>query len=120
MRPSLLGIAAIVLASGAAVAAAADDTLNDLNLTGEQQRAIWQEVSEQHRDVAAGHSSAEAPPGFSAAVGATLPEAVAMRPLPTKVTNQYAAMRPYEYAMVADAVVIVNPKDRRIITIIRP
>lgn len=127
MKPSLrMGIVAIALLGSVGMAAAASTTgaqgslpkasasqaKDSLTLSSAQKKTIWQDVSKQE-------SSMRSPAGFTAKVGAAVPGAVMLHPLPTSVTNNIAAIRPYEYAMLDNKqLLIVNPTDKKVVDII--
>jgi hypothetical protein len=121
-----MGIAAIALMSSVGVAVAAEPAhsssslpnasmsqANDsLKLTNAQERTIWQDVSQQN-------SQEKAPAGFTAKVGDKIPGTVKITPLPTSVTNNIAAVRPYEYAMLDNKqLLIINPMNKKVVDII--
>ena len=84
---------------------------DDFVLTGAQEQLLWQRIG---RTV----SSTTAPSGLIAAVGATLPASVALHALPATVTRQIPAVRPYKYATLGEALLIINPTDRVIVDVI--
>jgi hypothetical protein len=43
-----------------------------------------------------------------------------LRTLPAAVTGQVPMVRPYKYATLGDALLIINPADRKIVDIIGP
>jgi hypothetical protein len=47
-----------------------------------------------------------------------LPASVALHALPATVTRQVPAVRPYKYAMLGKALLIINPTDRIIVDVI--
>lgn len=65
---------------------------------------------------------AEAKPGEIQGVdglkGAVLPTQVALRPLPAEVEQQDQQLRGYQYALIGDDVLIVDPKSRVIVEVI--
>jgi hypothetical protein len=82
-----------------------------LNLTSAQRQEIWQSVSKQ--------AAKEAPPaGFTAKVGEAVPSAVKLQPLPSSVSSQVPAVKPFEYAMLQNQVLIVDPSSKKIVDII--
>ena len=105
---ALLSSVGVAAAAGMAKSSAAADTLT---LTSAQQKTIWQDVSKLQ-------TNSKAPAGFSAKVGATVPSAVMLHPLPTAVTNSISATRPFEYAMLDQKLLIVNPTDKKVVDII--
>jgi hypothetical protein len=55
----------------------------------------------------------------SLSVGATVPESVHHRPLPPDIVSIAPQYRGYDYVMVRDEVVIIEPRTRKVITVIR-
>jgi hypothetical protein len=86
---------------------------DDFALTGAQESLIWHAVS---RSGGQGTSTS----GFNASLYATLPSSIVLRNLPSKVTGQIPMLRPYKYATWGDALLIINPADRKIVDIITP
>lgn len=56
---------------------------------------------------------------FSVNVGATVPESVHHRPLPEDIITIAPQYRGYDYVMVRDEVVIIEPRTRKVVTVIR-
>jgi hypothetical protein len=105
----------LLLASVSFVAAAESGSMasNDrLNLTGTQEHTIVQSINKQNvkKEVA--------PSGFKAAVGQALPTSIPLHSLPSDATSQVPAVKSYDYAMLQGQLLIVNPKDRKIVDII--
>ena len=86
---------------------------DDFALTGAQESLIWHAVSRQ------GGQGARAS-GFNASLYTALPSSIVLHNLPSKVTGQIPMLRPYKYATWGDALLIINPADRRIVDIITP
>ena len=106
---ALLATVSIAAAAGTAAAPKAADSLS---LTNAQEHTIWQDVSKLQ-------TSMKTPSGFSAKVGEAVPGTVKLHPLPTDVTNQMPATRPFEYAMLDNKqLLIVNPTDKKVVDII--
>jgi hypothetical protein len=83
---------------------------DDFVLTGAQEQLLWQRIGR--------NASTTAPSGLIAAVGATLPASVALHALPATVTRQIPGVRPYKYALLGKALLIINPTDRVIVDVI--
>jgi hypothetical protein len=106
---------ALLLASmGSAVAAnSAAMAPNDrLNLTSTQEHAIVQSVNKQNQKMAT------SPSGFKAAVGQVVPTSIQLHALPSDTASQVPAAKSYDYAKLQNQLLIVNPKDRKIVDII--
>jgi hypothetical protein len=80
-------------------------------LTAAQHQEIWQGISKQVR-------GENAPGDFKAAVGEAAPNALKLQPMPKDVSDQIPAVKPYDFAMLQNQVLIVNPTSRAIIDII--
>jgi len=83
---------------------------DDFVLTGAQEQLLWQRIGR--------NASSTTPSGLIAAVGATLPASVALHALPATVSRQVPAVRPYKYATLGEALLIINPTDRVIVDVI--
>ena len=83
---------------------------DDFVLTGAQEQLLWQRIGR--------NASTTAPSGLIAAVGATLPASVALHALPATVTRQIPGVRPYKYALLGKALLIIIPTDRVIVDVI--
>jgi hypothetical protein len=77
-----------------------------LVLNGAQEQLILQGVSKQNG------KEKTAIPGFNAEIGQALPKSIMLHRLPTDVTSQVWAVKPYDYAMLQNQLLIVNPQDR--------
>ena len=64
------------------------------------------------------HSDAVTNVNFSVTVGATVPETVHYRPLPEDIVSIVPQYRGYHFVMVRDEVVIIEPRTRKIVTVI--
>ena len=124
-----VAVAAVLMMSGASIASAqstmskdtmskdkattgsAASTASQINLTSEQEKKLWDAVST--------HAMKQnAPSGFDAAVGQTLPTSVTLRELPSEAQSAVPAAKPYHYAMVQDELLLVNPSDKKIVEVI--
>jgi hypothetical protein len=126
MKPQFIAVVtAAVLASGAGGALAAGQhavanhaaamqtTLKDnLALTRTQKRIAWRDISKQA-------STETAPSGFTAKVGAAVPDNLSIQPKPAHVASRVAALKPYDYALLPKRLLIVNPSDKKIVNVIR-
>ena len=107
-------VAATLLLCSIAAASAAETgpfLVASFVLTGAQEQLLWQRIGRNA-------STTTGPSGLIAAVGATLPASVALHALPATVTRQIPAVRPYKYAMLGKALLIINPTDRVIVDVI--
>jgi hypothetical protein len=81
-------------------------------LTAAQRRAIYTAVSHD--------KSKMAKTPFAAAVGASVPPMIELYPLPDQVLAQNRAANFYEYTLVRDKVVLVDPTKMRVVEVIGP
>ena len=81
------------------------------NIEPQQQSKIV-ETLRSHRSEAATNVN------FTVNVGATVPESVHYRPLPEEIVSIVPQYRGYHYVMVRDEVVIIEPRTRKIVTVI--
>jgi hypothetical protein len=110
-------VAVLALVAGTGFAAAAGmsnpaSTSDHLNLSSSQQKEIWQDVSTQA-------TKETAPSSFKAALGAVTPTAIKLQPLPTKASTDVPVVKSYDYAMLQNQVLIVDPSSRKIVDIVR-
>jgi hypothetical protein len=110
------GMVALALLASANVASAAGmtnsaATSEHLNLTAAQQKEIWQGLSPQA-------TKETAPGNFKPTLGAVAPSSIKLQPLPNKVSDEVPAVKPYDYAMLQNQVLIVEPSTRKIVDIV--
>jgi hypothetical protein len=124
-----IALAAAVLLAGASAASAANSQppaanmvltagvrmsllpRDTLNLTGTQQKAAWS-------DLYVKRLNQKAPAGFSASVGAVLPNSMQIARITDGAASDVPVLRPYNFAMVQKKLLIVNPTDRKIAEVI--
>ena len=126
MKLHLIAIAtAAALASGIGAASAADHAMSNtsakpamqsmakdnLSLTRSQQRTAWRDISKET-------ASQKAPGGFTASVGATIPDDLSLKPMPAKVATRISSLKPYDYALLHGKLLIVNPNDKKVVDVI--
>jgi hypothetical protein len=113
-------IALLLLAASAAPAAAQvthpgtetnPAAVRDLKLTAAQKQTIYTSISNQKQ-------KETAPPTFRAALGAVVPSSIELQPLPKTIVDLMPELKDYEYAMVANQVLLVDPKNKQVIEII--
>lgn len=83
----------------------------DLKLTAEQRQTIYTSISNQKQ-------KETAPPNFQATVGAVVPTSIETQPLPKTIVELLPTLKDYEYAMVANQVLLVDPKNKQVVEII--
>ena len=113
----------LLLLGGAAVPAAAQmaptspgvetnpAAVPDLKLTPAQRQTIYASISNQKQ-------KETAPPDFRAAVGALVPPSVELQALPKTIVELIPELKDYEYAMVANQVLLVDPKNKQVVEVI--
>jgi hypothetical protein len=84
---------------------------DNLTLTRSQQRTAWRDLSKQA-------SNQTAPSNFTAAVGATIPGDVTIKAVPAKVAARVSSLKPYDFAVLHNKIVIVNPNDKKVVDVI--
>ena len=82
------------------------------NLTSEQRTRIHQTIVRQ------GNTPRVSNVNFSVSVGTTVPRSVRLVSVPSTIVETYPAWRGYEYFMVGDQVVIVDPDTMQIVAVI--
>lgn len=99
---AFLGLGSIGVAAG-----------TELNLTAAQKQTIVQSVQSE--------KGQPAPAGFLPKVGASMPQSVSLRHLPSNVTAQVPGAKDLQYVkLVTNEILLIEPKDRRIADIIAP
>jgi hypothetical protein len=84
---------------------------DSLSLTRQQQRTAFRDISREA-------SSQSAPSSFSASVGATIPGDINIQPVPAKLAARVSSLKPYDYALLPDHLLIVNPNDKKVVEVI--
>ncbi len=82
-----------------------------LSLTSEQQNLAW-------KDVERSAMAQKAPADFRARVGATVPNDVALKPVPANLGRQVSTLKPYDYALLKNELLIVDPGNKKIVDVI--
>jgi uncharacterized protein DUF1236 len=82
-----------------------------LDLSPEQKQTIYQSVSSTQKN-------SPAPTGFRAAVGAHVPDAIELKPMPATLATLIPAARAMEVGMVEKEVVLVDPKTKTVVAVV--
>jgi hypothetical protein len=82
-----------------------------LALSDTQRQAAWQ-------DLYMDSLNQNTPPGFDAVVGATVPNTIVIAPVTAQAGGDVPALKPFSFAMVQKKLVIVNPSNRKIASVI--
>ena len=83
-----------------------------LNLTLEQRHTIKEIV----KDVKTGGAT---PASVQATVGETIPQGVNPQPMPSTVAQKVPQVKAHRYFLTAEQVVIVDPKDNKVVEVIK-
>jgi hypothetical protein len=83
-----------------------------LFLNGAQEHFIFQHVSKLAR------TKETVPPGFTAEIGHVVPNSIKLHRFPSDVTKRVWAVTSYDYAMLQNQLLIINPQDRRVVDIV--
>ncbi len=83
---------------------------DQLNLTSTQRAEIWQNLSNQAKETP--------PAGFTPKVGEAVPSSIRVQPLPGSVSSQVPAVKSYDFAMLQNEVLIVDPTSKKIVDVI--
>jgi hypothetical protein len=127
MKSHLIAITAAALLAGIGTASAADmhttsNTMSktpamqsmakdNLTLSRSQQRTAWKDLGKQA-------SNQTAPSNFKASVGATIPGDITIQAVPAKVAARVSSLKPYDFALLNNKLVIVNPNDKKVVDVI--
>jgi hypothetical protein len=111
-----IALAAAALLAGITAASAATmsnsgKASDKLTLTNPQQKTAW-------RDLYMPSLNQTAPAGFSATVGAVVPNSVTTARVSPKAARAVPSLKPYDFAMVHKKLIIVNPSDKKIAEVI--
>ncbi len=87
--------------------------LTYIDFTTEQKQAVYQSVAETRKNNAA-------PVGFRAAVGAVVPNGVELAPVPKRIAELMPQTKGLETALIEGEVILVNPRDKKVISVITP
>ena len=82
-----------------------------LSLTRAQQRLAL-------KDIDRSGTTEIQPANFTPAVGAAVPNNLALKPVPTDLGRQVATLKPYDYALLKHDLLIVNPTDKKVVDVI--
>lgn len=94
--------------AGAKMAPPASDSIT---LSATQRKTAW-------KDLYTSSLSQKAPSGFTAKVGAVVPNSVTTAAVTRKAAADVPALKPYKFAMLQKKLVIVNPTDHKIADVI--
>ena len=83
----------------------------ELKLSAAQKQTIYSSISNQKQ-------KETAPPTFLATVGAAVPSSIELQALPKTIVELIPALKDYEYAMVANQVLLVDPKNKQVVEVI--
>ena len=87
-------------------------TKDSLSLSASQQSAAWKDISAQA-------VKETAPAGFTAKVGAAVPNGLVTQPVPVSTASEVPDLRAYQYALLDNGkLLIINPADHKVAEII--
>ncbi len=110
-RYLLIGLVVSFGATGALASPGGSAWITD-GLSVAQRDEIWQGASKQAADESA-HLA-----GFRADIGEAVPASMELKPMPKDVSKQVPAVESYDFAMLQDQLLIVDPGSKKIIDII--
>lgn len=84
---------------------------DSLSLTRSQQRTAWRDLGKQA-------SNQTASSNFTASVGATVPGDVTIQAVPANLAARVSSLKPYDYALLDNKLMIVNPNDKKVVDVI--
>jgi hypothetical protein len=125
MKLSLLPSAVVLILATGIAAHAADNkatssssssnaqaaATDQLSLTRVQERTAW-------RDLSRNAKQQTAPSSFTPSVGATVPDGITLRAMPQRAANQLPALKPYDFALLQNKLLIINPNDKKVVDVI--
>jgi hypothetical protein len=95
--------------------AAQKPSVPPLALSQAQRERIRQAVSSKDTEVSFALKKAKSAEGFEPSVGATVPNALTLHPLPRPLIYQMQPLKRYTYIKFKQQVLIVNPMTRKIV-----
>lgn len=108
--------ALLLLLASIGFAAAADISWmapkDRLTLSGAQELALFQSISRH------GAKKETAPSGFEAEIGQPVPKSITLHKLPSDAARQVPTVEAYDYAMLQNELLIVNPHDRMAVDVV--
>lgn len=84
---------------------------SSLSLTPAQRQRVWSDIS-RHGVIQ------NAPSNFTASVGAALPAGIVPHMLPAEAPAHVPSLKPYDYALLRNTLLIVDPQNRKIVQVI--
>lgn len=84
---------------------------DNLSLTSSKQELVLKDISQQT-------VSQNTPAGFLPSVGTAIPGTISLRTIPMNVSRRLPELKPYDYALLKNDLLIVNPTDKKIVEVI--
>jgi hypothetical protein len=81
------------------------------SLTTAQQKLAW-------KDIERSATAQKQPADLTPRVGATVPNDVALKPVPTRLARQVSSLKPYDYALLKHELLIVDPSSKKVVDVI--
>jgi hypothetical protein len=104
----VIAAAAFTLIAGSAFAQGMTETTTTTTISPAEATQMHQYIVKEHR------ASIAPPPGFTVTTGAVLPQSVTVYPFPAQEHWGH-----YEYTVIGDQPVLVDPDTRKVVEIIR-
>ena|SRR5258708_7917001 len=118
MNPSRLVIPVIALSLSCGLGLAQTPALDSaaaprLELSAAQKQTIYQSIAKTQKNNAA-------PTGFRAAIGAPVPDSIALAPVPATIADLMPQTKGLAVARVEGEVMLVDPGSKQVLTVIVP
>jgi hypothetical protein len=97
--------------SGSSGSSAQSVAKDQLSLSRVQERTAW-------RDLSRNAKQQTAPSSFTPSVGATVPDGITLQAMPQRAANQLPALKPYDFALLQNKLLIINPNDKKVVDVI--
>jgi hypothetical protein len=110
---SLFVLSLATVAVGAQTPVPDSGALTYIDLTNAQKQAVYQSVAKTRKNNGA-------PVGFRAAVGTVVPNGVELGPVPKTIAELMPQTKGLEAALIGGEVILVNPRDKKVIAVITP
>jgi len=108
---ALAGISAASAMDSASKSTTGSSQSDTLNLSSSQQKTLW-------NDISANAAKQQAPSSFNATIGEALPSSLTSHALPSKAATDVPAAKDYQYVMMQNKLLLVNPSDKRVAEVI--
>lgn len=104
-------LSAIAIATAAPSHATKARPANDMiSFTKPQRQAVWKDLH--------GQAINQTTQYFKMRIGALVPKTLKLEPVPNKVASAIPKLKHFDFAMAHNKLLIVNPTDKKIVTVI--